>query len=90
LPRDSTHGTVFSTRMPNLGGRDLMKKMEKPKPKGRKPAEGDRRQFLTTMDPEVIKGVKLAAIEDDTTASIVLETAAREWLERRGWKAKKT
>ena len=49
-----------------------MKKTEKPKPKGRKPAEGDQRQFLTTMDPEVIKGVKLAAIEDDTTASIVL------------------
>jgi hypothetical protein len=76
--------------MPNLGGSDLMKKTEKPKSKGRKPAEGDRRQFLTTMDPEVIKGVKLAAIEDDTTASMVLETAAREWLERRGWKAKKT
>jgi hypothetical protein len=76
--------------MPHLGGRNLMKKTEKPKPKGRKPAEGDRRQFLTTIDQEVIKGVKLAAIEDDTTASVVLEMAAREWLERRGWKAKKS
>lgn len=64
-----------------------MKKPAKSK-KGRKPPEGHKRQFLTTMDPEVIKGVKLAAIEDDTTASVVLETAAREWLERRGWKEK--
>jgi hypothetical protein len=31
-----------------------MKKPTKPKPKGRKPAEGDKRQFLTTMAPEII------------------------------------
>jgi hypothetical protein len=65
--------------------------MKKPtkKPKGRKPAEGDKRQFLTTMDPDVIKSIKLAAIEDETSASVVLETAAKEWLERRKSKAKK-
>jgi hypothetical protein len=33
--------------------------------KGRKPAEGDKRQFLTTMDREVI-AVKKAAIEEDS------------------------
>jgi len=60
-----------------------MKKPTKPKLKGRKPAEGDKRQFLTTMDPDVIKAVKLAAIEEDTSASVILETAAKEWLERR-------
>jgi hypothetical protein len=67
-----------------------MKEPKKPLPKGRKPAEGNKRQFLTTMDPEVIKAVKLAAIEKETSASVILETAAREWLERRGWKPKKT
>jgi hypothetical protein len=67
-----------------------MKKPTKPKPKGRKPAEGDKRQFLTTMDPDVIKSIKLAAIEEETSASVILETAAKEWLERRSSKAKKT
>ena len=57
--------------------------------KGRKPAEGDKRQFLLTMDPEVIKNIKLAAIEDDTSASGAMEEAARQWLERRA-KAKNT
>ena len=72
-----------------LGGRGLMKKPDKSKRKGRMPAEGNKRQFLTTMDPDVIKGVKLAAIEEDTTASMILETAAKEWLERRKSKARK-
>ena len=30
--------------------------------KGRKSPEGSKRQFLTTMDPEVIKALKTAAI----------------------------
>lgn len=51
--------------------------------KGRKPAEGDKRQFLATMDPEVIKAVKLAAIEDETSASEILEEAAAQWLAKR-------
>jgi hypothetical protein len=58
--------------------------------KGRKPAEGEKRQFLATMDPEVIKPVKLAAFEDETSASEILEEAATEWLERRKSKAKKS
>jgi hypothetical protein len=57
--------------------------------KGRKPAEGVKRQFLTTMDPEVIKAIKMAAIEGDTTASELMEEAANQWLERRKSKAKK-
>ena len=44
-----------------------MSEKKKPLRKGRKPAEGDKRQFLLTMDPEVIKNIKLAAIEDDTS-----------------------
>ncbi len=63
-----------------------MKRQETPKLKGRKPAAGGKRQFLTTMDPDVIKSIKLAAIETDTTASAILELAAKEWLERRDLK----
>ena len=51
--------------------------------KGRKSPEGSKRQFLTTMDPEVIKAIKTAAIEDETTASELMEEAANQWLERR-------
>jgi hypothetical protein len=61
---------------------------EKKKP-GRKPPEGEKKQFLTTMDPGVIKSMKLAALEDDITASEALEIAAKEWLERRKSRAKK-
>jgi len=61
---------------------------EKPARKGRKAAgAANKRQFLTTMAPDVIKAVKQAALEDDTTASVILETAAKEWLKRRGSKA---
>jgi hypothetical protein len=50
--------------------------------KGRKPPQGDKRQFLTSMDPEVIRQIKQAAIGLDKTASEVMEEAAKEWLER--------
>jgi len=51
---------------------------------GRKPAEGvDKRKFLATLEAETIKGLKLAAIEKSTSASEILEDAAREWLEKR-------
>jgi hypothetical protein len=40
------------------------------------------------MDPDVIKAVKKAAIEDETPASEILEEAARAWLERRKSKLK--
>jgi Ribbon-helix-helix protein, copG family len=66
-----------------------MSEEKKPTRKGRKPAEGDKRQILLTIDPEVIKRIKLAAIEDDSSASAAMEEAAREWLERRASKAKK-
>jgi hypothetical protein len=50
--------------------------------RGRKPPDGTKKQFLSSMDPEVIRGIKVAAASLDTTASQVLETAAKEWLER--------
>ena len=50
--------------------------------RGRKPPDGEKKQFLSSMDPEVIRAIKVAAAAMDTTASQVLETAAKEWLER--------
>jgi hypothetical protein len=56
---------------------------EKKRPlRGRKPPGGERRQFLTTMDPDVVRQIKQAAIGLDRTASDVMEEAARDWLER--------
>lgn len=56
---------------------------EKPSPRrGRKPPQGDKRQFLTTMDPNVIRAIKQRALDLDRTASDVMEEAAKEWLER--------
>ena len=42
----------------------------------------DKRQFLTTMDPDVIRAIKQAALGLDRTASDVMEEAAKEWPER--------
>jgi hypothetical protein len=44
---------------------------------------GDRRQFLTTMSADVIKAVKLAALEDGINAWEIMEEAAKDWLARR-------
>jgi hypothetical protein len=49
---------------------------------GRKPPSGAKKQFLTSMDPDVIRRIKAAAALRDKTASWVLEDAAKEWLER--------
>ena len=42
------------------------------------------------MDLEVIKSVKLVAIEGETSASEIMEEAAVEWLERRKSKVTKS
>ena len=56
---------------------------DKPSPRrGRKPPQGDKRQFLTTMDPDVIRAIKQVAIELDRTASDLMEEAAKQWLAR--------
>jgi hypothetical protein len=51
--------------------------------KGRKVPAGDRRQFLATLDANSIKALKSAVLDDERSASDILEEAAREWLERR-------
>jgi len=50
--------------------------------KGRKPPEGEKKQFLTKMDPDVIRRIKAAAALRDKTASALLEEISREWLQR--------
>ncbi|MFK4650501.1 hypothetical protein ABIF97_000435 [Bradyrhizobium japonicum] len=51
--------------------------------RGKRTPLGHRRQFLTMMDPDVIKAVKQAALEDDRAAWDVMEEAARQWLDHR-------
>ena len=51
-------------------------------PRGRRPPDGPKKQFLTSMDPGVIRQIKAAAALRDKTASWVLEEAAKQWLER--------
>ncbi|MFK4581191.1 hypothetical protein [Bradyrhizobium ottawaense] len=41
-----------------------------------------KKQLLTSMDPEIIRRIKSAAALRETTASLVMEQAAAEWLER--------
>jgi hypothetical protein len=49
----------------------------------RKASTIDKRNFFATMSADVVKSIKQAALEDDTTASEILEEAARQWLEKR-------
>ena len=73
------HGTVSG--IAQRTGRAMSD--DKPSPRrGRKPPPGDKRQFLTTMDPDVIRAIKQAALGLDRTASDVMEEAAKEWPER--------
>lgn len=62
-----------------------MAEQKKQTRKGRRPLESSekKRQFLATMDADVIKAMKLAAIENETSASEILEEAVRQWLDRR-------
>jgi hypothetical protein len=42
-----------------------------------------KRQVLIIMDQEVIKSVKVAAVEDDIKMSHAVEEAVRDWLSKR-------
>ena len=57
-------------------------------PKKSKATTEGKRNFFASMSGEVIKSIKLAALEDGTTASEILEQAAKDWLERRKAKRK--
>ena len=61
----------------------MVEKSAKKRKKGRK-AAATRREFLVHLNSRLIKGLKLAALEAEpaVTASSLLETAIREWLDR--------
>jgi hypothetical protein len=46
-------------------------------------APAGKRQVLVIMDQEVIKSVKVAAVEDDIKMSHAVEKAVRDWLSKR-------
>lgn len=41
-----------------------------------------RRAFLSYVDPEIIKALKMAALELDTPAYEIVEVALAEWLKK--------
>jgi hypothetical protein len=57
-----------------------------PKKRGAKTrarAPEGKRQVLIIMDQDVIKSVKVAAVEDDIKMSHAVEEAVRDWLSKR-------
>jgi hypothetical protein len=52
-------------------------------PKGRPRAPKGKKQMLVIMDQDVIKNVKMAALEDDVKMSHAVEEAVKEWLAKR-------
>jgi hypothetical protein len=92
---DQTFDPVPCRRQQPMGGfRDCTRQRQamaddKPSPRrGRKPPLGDKRQFLTTINPEVIRAIKQAALDLDRTASDLMEEAAKQWLARHKQKNK--
>src|SRR5258708_36793406 len=62
----------------------LMPSQPKKKPvKARARAPAGKRQVLIIMDQDVIKSVKVAAVEDDIKMSHAVEEAVRDWLSKR-------
>lgn len=53
-----------------------------PRKSRRERADG-RRQFLVHVNPDVIKDVKKAAVDDETSASAITEDALKAWLSSR-------
>ena len=51
--------------------------------KNRARAPEGKRQVLIIMDQDVIRSVKVAAVEDDIKMSHAVEEAVREWLSKR-------
>ncbi|QFI74745.1 hypothetical protein F8237_21440 [Bradyrhizobium betae] len=50
--------------------------------RGRKPPAGERRQFLTSINREVVRRIKSAAALRDITASLLTGQISRGWLDR--------
>jgi hypothetical protein len=57
--------------------------VEKKREKGRPRASKGKKQMLSILDQNVIKRVKMAALEDNMPMSHAVERAIKEWLARR-------
>ena len=64
-------------------GRKMATEHKKAAALGRPRAPKGKKQMLVIMDQDLIKGVKMAALEDDMKMSHAVEQAVREWLWRR-------
>ena len=63
-------------------------KSKKEASSGRPRAPSGKRQMLVIMDKQLIKDVKMAALEDDMKMSHAVEEAVTDWLAKR--KARKS
>jgi hypothetical protein len=80
LPPHATHGTVHQIAQ-FTGSRPMADKKTARKP-GRPAPDSEKKQFLASMDPDILRRMKAAAALREKTASFVLEEAAKEWLDR--------
>lgn len=80
MPRPATSATIPAVAQRADTGRVMADR--KQVTRGRKPPEGEKKQFLTSMDPDVIRRIKAAAAMRDKTASMLLEEISRDWLQR--------
>lgn len=64
-------------------GRMMPTKHKRTTAPGRARAPKGKKQMLVIMDQDLIKDVKMAALEDDMKMSHAVEQAVREWLSRR-------
>jgi len=58
-----------------------------PKPTSPRTRTDGRKSLLLYMDAAMIKELKKAALDDDTTSYEIVEAATRQWLDRRARKA---
>ncbi len=65
-------------------GMILVKPVDKKVARAKKRSDG-RKALLVYLDQELIKNLKVAAVERDTTASAITSEAIESWLRARGF-----
>lgn len=50
--------------------------------------KGHRRRLALWLDPEVVRALRIRALEEDTSASAIVERLLRSWLQDRTGKVK--
>jgi len=55
---------------------------ERPKPGSKKPADKEKRQILLHLDSDVIKDLKKAAVDRESSASAIANEAIDAWLRK--------